>query len=66
MGKQWSILRFNPVAGDPNNFIDLPSMNLGPSQMVDVDLEPLKGAISGRSDLTKSVFRCSTLGRRVV
>ena len=42
--------RFIPVAGDPNSFIDLPSMSLRPNEIADVDLEPLKGAVSGRSD----------------
>jgi hypothetical protein len=45
-----AIPRFIPVPGDPNSFIDLPSISLRPNEIADVDLEPLKGAVYGRSD----------------
>jgi len=42
--------RFIPAPGDPNNFIDLPSVSLQPNEIADVDIEPLKAAVSGRPD----------------
>jgi IPT/TIG domain len=42
--------RFIPAAGDPNNFIDLPSVTLNPNQIVDVDVEPLRAATLGKSE----------------
>lgn len=45
-----AIPRFIPVFGNPNDFIDLPSVSLAPHQIAEVDLEPLKGAVYGRPD----------------
>ena len=45
-----AIPRFIPVFGDPNGFIDLPSVTLRPNEIADVDIEPLKGAVYGRAD----------------
>jgi hypothetical protein len=42
--------RFIPAPGDPNNFIDLPSVTLNPNEIVDVDIEPLKAVTLGRSE----------------
>jgi IPT/TIG domain len=42
--------RFIPAPGDPNNFIDLPSMTLNPNQTADVDMETLKAATLGKSE----------------
>jgi hypothetical protein len=45
-----AIPRFIPVFGDPNGFIDLPSVTLRPNEIADVDIEPLKSAVYGRAD----------------
>lgn len=42
--------RFLPAPGDPNHFIDLPSVTLAPGEIADVDTQPLKGAVSGISE----------------
>jgi hypothetical protein len=42
--------RFIPAPGDPNNFIDLPSLTLDPNQTADVDIEPLKATTLGKSE----------------
>lgn len=45
-----AIPRFIPVFGDPNGFMDLPSVTLRPNEIADIDIEPLKGAVYGRAD----------------
>lgn len=42
--------RFIPAPGDPNNFIDLPSVTLNPNESADIDLQPLQAATLGKSE----------------
>lgn len=41
--------RFLPAPGDPNSFIDLPTLTLDPDEISDVDLRALKAAVKGDS-----------------
>lgn len=45
-----AIPRFIAAPGDPNNFIDLPSVTLRPNEIAEVEMEPLKSAVFGRSE----------------
>jgi hypothetical protein len=45
-----AIPRFVSAAGDPNNFIDLPSVTLAPNEITNVDIDPLKAAVAGRPE----------------
>jgi hypothetical protein len=45
-----AIPRFIPAPGDPNHFIELPSVTLDPNGIAEVDIQPLKGAIYGISE----------------
>jgi hypothetical protein len=42
--------RFIAAPGDPNKFIDLPSMTLRPNEIAEVDIEPLRAAVFGKPD----------------
>ncbi|HMG76124.1 MAG TPA: hypothetical protein VK582_21660, partial [Pyrinomonadaceae bacterium] len=57
--------RFIPVFGDPNGFMDLPSVTLRPNEIADIDIEPLKGAVYGRpefDDVSIQVLNTGTSG----
>lgn len=42
--------RFIPAPGDPNNFIDLPTLSLDPDEVSDVNIEPLRAATLGKTE----------------
>ncbi|HEU4713002.1 MAG TPA: hypothetical protein VFS76_15640 [Pyrinomonadaceae bacterium] len=45
--------RFVPVSGNADNFIDLATVTLEPSEVVAVDLQPLKAAVDSKPDFDR-------------
>jgi hypothetical protein len=54
--------KFFPATGDQGNPIELPEIILGPRQIVDVDLRPLREAATTRTDLNSVSVQVSNSG----
>jgi hypothetical protein len=54
--------RFLAAPGDPNTFVDVPSVNLSPGEIADVDLTGLFAVIQGRSDFNDASIQVLSSG----